>query len=90
MPSAVELLNYRSTEKLYNVQCTCTFVDFPPKLGFIAVFFLYIVNIAKISEAAMGGAGGAQRPVLPVYVPKKTSAHRAWASMRGQNSLVEK
>jgi hypothetical protein len=37
----------------------------------------------------MGGAGGAQRLVLPVNNPKKTFARSARARMRDQNSLVE-
>jgi hypothetical protein len=38
-----------------------------------------------ISEA---GAGGAQRPVLPVVKPKKTGTRSAGARTRGQNPLV--
>ncbi len=37
----------------------------------------------------MGGAGGAQRLVLPVNTPKKTGARSERARSRGQNSLVE-
>ncbi len=37
----------------------------------------------------MGGAGGAQRLVLPVNNSKKTFARSARARMRDQNSLVE-
>ncbi len=43
-------------------------------------FSKYIINIARrISEAAMGGEGGAQHPVLRVNEPKNKCAHSARA-----------
>ena len=42
------------------------------------------------SEAAMGGNGGAQRPVWHVNKPTKTGARSARARTRGQNPLVFK
>ncbi len=53
---------------------------FFPKLEFFAGFSLYIlvINIAgRISEAAIGGAEGAQSTVLRVSEPKKTGARSA-------------
>jgi hypothetical protein len=57
------------------------FRGFFPKLGFLAGFSLqYIINFAgRISEAAMGGAGGVQRPALRVNEPKKIGARSARA-----------
>jgi hypothetical protein len=49
-------------------------------LAFVSGFSQY----PGISEAAMGGAGSAQRPGLP----KKTGVRCARARTRGQNSLV--
>jgi hypothetical protein len=40
------------------------------------------------SEAAMGGRGGAQRPIWRVNEPKMTGARSARARTRGQNPLV--
>ncbi len=74
VPSAVALLNYR--------MCG-TF----PKQGSLAGF---LHNFAgRISEAAMSGAGCAQRPVLPVNKPKKTGERSAKKRTRGINSIVE-
>jgi hypothetical protein len=72
-------LNYWTIKKaVYSIM---HFRGFFPKLGYFAGFFLYIINIAgRIREAAMGGAGGEQRPVLPV---KKTSPHGALARTSG-------
>ena len=42
----------------------------------------------RSSEAAMGGDGGAQRPVWRGNEPKKTGARSARARTRGQNTLV--
>ncbi len=49
-------------------------------MGFFSGFSLYIINLAaRISEAAMGGAGVAQRPVLFVTEPKKTGVRSSRA-----------
>jgi hypothetical protein len=47
-------------------------------------FYLFLGS----SEAAMGGRGGAQRPVGPGNESKKTGARSARARTRGQNPLV--
>jgi hypothetical protein len=67
------------------------FRGFFPKLGFLAGFSLqYIINFAeRISEAAMGGAGGGvQRPALRVNEPKKIGARSARARTHCQTQLV--
>jgi hypothetical protein len=68
---------------------TMHFRGFFPKLGFLAGFSLqYIINFAgRISETAMGGAGGEQRPALRVNEPKKIGARSARACTLGQNPL---
>jgi hypothetical protein len=57
-----ELLDYKNS-------CINTFEDFFPNWDFLWGFlYTYIIYIAgRISEAAMVGAVGAQRPVSPVY-----------------------
>jgi hypothetical protein len=64
VPPAVELLNYETIRK------TLARIFFP-KLVWIfhwAFSLRYILKIAgRVSEAAMGGEGGAQRLDLPVY-----------------------
>jgi hypothetical protein len=51
----------------------------------------YIINFAgRISEAVMGGAEGAQRPILLVQKPKKMGARSARARQCDQNPLVNK
>ncbi len=55
-------------------------LDNSSHLEYFARFSLYIINIAgRNSEAAMGAAGAAQRPVLRVNEPKKTGARSARA-----------
>ncbi len=54
---------------------------------FFAGFSKYIINFAgKISEAAMGGAGGAEL----VNEPKKTGARSALGRPCNQTTLVSK
>jgi hypothetical protein len=51
-----------------------------PKLGFFSGFSLHIINfVGRISEAALGGVGGAQRPDLRINEPKKTVVRSARA-----------
>ncbi len=60
-----------------------TFADFFPKVGFFAGSSLLIINFAgRISEAALGAAGGAHRPVLHVKEP--TGVRSARACTRGK------
>ncbi len=60
--------------------------DFSEDLG---DFSLYIINFAgRISEAAMGGAGWAQRPALRDKEPKKTGVRSARAHTLGKTPLV--
>ncbi len=59
-----------------------TFADLFPYWDFLRSF------TKRISEAALGGAGGAQRPVLRVNEPIGTGARSARARTRGQNPLV--
>jgi hypothetical protein len=56
MPTAVALLNYMTIRELYYI-----FSVFSPNWDFSRIFTLYH---GRISEAAMGGAGGAQCPAL--------------------------
>ncbi len=52
--------------------------------GFFSIYHYY----RRMDQRSCDGrGGGAQRLVLPVNEPKKTSARE---SMRGQNPLVEK
>ncbi len=68
---------------------------FSPKVGLFfawgfSLLYTYIINIAgRISEAAMGGARGAQRSVLRVKEPKKMGARTARARTRVQNPLYK-
>ncbi len=51
-------------------------------------FSLYIINFAgRISEAAMGGAGCAQRPALRVKESKKTGVRNARSRTLGKNPI---
>ncbi len=70
--------------------CEKWFRGFFPKLGFFAGFSLYIIIIAvRNGEAAIGGAGCAQRLVLRVNESKKAGARSARACTRGKNPLVQ-
>jgi hypothetical protein len=70
--------------------CEKWFRRFFPKLGFFAGFSLYIILIAARSgEAAIGGAGRAQRLVLRVNESKKTGARSARVCTRGKNPIVQ-
>ncbi len=52
-------------------------------------FFRYFIKFdGRISKASMGGAVGAQRPVLCVIESKKTGARSARARTLGQNQTV--
>jgi len=60
-------------------------VDFFPKLGFFTGFSINIINFAgTISEAVMGGAGDAQRPVLRGKEHKKSGVRSSRARTRGK------
>ena len=81
MPPAVSLFNF--------MIAVLDFRGFFPKMGFFEGFSLYIINFAgRISEAATGGAGGAQRSALFFTKPKKTGVCSSWAHMRGKNPLI--
>jgi hypothetical protein len=60
----------------YKKSCTMHFREFSPTLGSAGIsagFSPYIINIVgRISEAAIGGAGGAQHPVLPFNEASRT------------------
>ena len=60
-----------------------TFADFFPQTR----VFLY-VSLMSPEGSAMGGGGGAQRPVLRVTEPNKTGTRSARAHTRGQKWLV--
>jgi hypothetical protein len=54
-------------------------------------FSLHIINFTgRISEAPMGGAGGAQRPILFVNKPKKTCVRSVFLDFRSNTPLPRK
>ncbi len=62
------LFKHMTISELYHI-----FAVFYTKLGFYTGLSLFIKNFAgRISEAAMGGAGGAQCPALRFKEPKST------------------
>ncbi len=74
MPPAVALLSHMTIIELFT---TFSLFYFSRNVDFSRVFFLFIKNFAgRISEAAMGGAGGSQCPALSFKDPKSTGARQ--------------
>jgi hypothetical protein len=81
VPLAVALSNYVKSGTLSRIfSQTVIFRGFSLKI---------IVIAARNGEAAIGGAGRAQRLVLRVDESKKTGARSARARTRGKNPLVQ-
>jgi hypothetical protein len=80
VPPAVALLNYMRSDTLSRI--------FPQTVIFAGFSIYHFFIAVRNSEAAMVGAGGAQRPVLRVKESKKIGERSARARTRGQNPLV--
>jgi hypothetical protein len=85
---AGEGVGEKACHSVYSLASVVELKEYSPSRGRPEFGRLFLLLGYEYEAAKLRWAGGAQRPVLPGNVPKKTGARSARARTRGQNPLV--